>query len=179
MLTKTFIFIVLCLVLTCSPEKLPAQKRNTPKTGIEIGDIAPNIMMQDVNGSTLSLYDLRGNIVLITFWAAWCRPCRHENKEIAEIFRTFQNEKFDNGAGFRIFSVSLDKNRENWISAIKNDGMVWSEHVSNLNGWESPVAKTYDIRSIPANLLIDKDGVIISKNANVDRLEEILNQLIE
>jgi len=175
---NTFSILVLILLISGISNVLVGQTKAPPKTGIELGNLAPNITMKDTNGSDLSLYDLRGSVVFISFWAAWCRPCRHENKALVETFMTFRGKQFRNADGFRIFSVSLDRTRENWMAAIEKDGLAWSEHVSSLQGWESPVAKTFEITTIPANILLNADGVIIAKNIQIDQLNELLNSMV-
>ncbi|MBE0639763.1 MAG: TlpA family protein disulfide reductase [Bacteroidales bacterium] len=179
MLKMILKLLSLFLLIHIASHSLNAQTGSSPKTGIEIGNLAPDITLKDMYENDLSLYNLRGNIVFISFWAAWCRPCRHENLQIVEIFQTFKDVKFSKGERFRIFSVSLDKTRENWINAINKDGLVWSDHVSSLEGWESPVAKTYDIRAIPANLLLDSNGIIIAKNLKIEQLNELLQKFAE
>lgn len=178
MVKNTFKILVFILLVSGISNDLAGQAVTSPKTGIDVGNLAPNITMKDTNGNDLSLYDLKGSLVFISFWAAWCRPCRYENKALVEAFNTFKGKEFRNADGFRIFSVSLDKNRENWMAAIHRDGLAWSEHVSSLQGWESPVAKTYDITSIPANLLLNADGVIIAKNISIDQLNKMLETMI-
>jgi len=179
MVKSTFKILVIILIISGVSNNLVGQSVSKPKTGIEVGNLAPNITMKDANGSDLSLYDLRGSVVFISFWAAWCRPCRHENKALVETFMTFKGKQFRNADGFRIFSVSLDRTRENWMAAIEKDGLAWSEHVSSLQGWESPVAKTFEITSIPANLLLNADGIIIAKNIQIEQLNKLLDAMVQ
>jgi peroxiredoxin len=167
----TFLFLIF---LSASTENLFAQ---SAVIGLEVGDIAPNISMPDTKGEILSLYDLRGNIVLIHFWAAWCRPCRHENVELAELYKLFKDKRLKSENGFRIYSVSLDKTRENWLSAIEKDELTWKEHVSVLKGWDSPAAIAFDIRAIPAGILIDGNGKIVAKNPKIEQLQQILSEM--
>jgi peroxiredoxin len=171
------IIALLGFLLSTAGDKLKSQPLYAPVTGLEVGKNAPNIILPDTTGELLNLADQRGNLVLVTFWASWCRPCRHENKALADIYRQFKDKKFNNAHQFKIFSVSLDRNKDNWLKAIENDGMIWKEHVSNLQGWNSPAADVYDVRAIPAAFLLDKNGVIIAKNPKLDQLAEILKQL--
>ena len=108
---------------------------------------------------------------MIDFWASWCRPCRMENPNVVKLYHQYHDQ------GFEIFSVSMDNSRDAWLKAIVDDGLVWSNHVSDLKGWTSSGGKTYGITSIPATVLIDRDGNIIARNlrgqALADKLEEL------
>lgn len=135
-----------------------------------IGAIAPEISLTDTNGKIVPLSSLRGKIVLIDFWASWCGPCRKENPHVVEVFQKYHAQ------GFEVFSVSLDRDRDKWIDAIKKDGLTWT-HVSDLQYWKSEGAKTYGISAIPATVLIDKDGKIISKKLRGPSLDEKLKEI--
>lgn len=149
------------------------------ETGLHIGNILPDITLNDPEGSTISLSDLRGNIVFVDFWASWCRPCRKENPQVVNAYKTYSQKEFKHAEGFKVFSVSLDKTKEDWVKAIGEDGLLWEEHVSDLKGWRSPVAKVFNIRAIPMNYLINQDGVIIAKNLRGHQIEEYLKNLVK
>lgn len=132
-------------------------------TGVEIGQRAPELNFKKPNGELISLSSLQGKMVLIDFWASWCRPCRYENPNIVNSYNQFKDKKFQNGDGFTIYSVSLDQNKASWKNAIVTDQLSWNYHVSDLAGWRSRAAALYGVRGIPASFLINGDGIIVAK----------------
>jgi peroxiredoxin len=136
------------------------------------GAVAPDISLPDPDGNIQSLSSLRGKIVLLDFWAGWCGPCRRENPVLVKAYAKYHDK------GFEIFQVSLDKTKESWTAAIKQDGLNWI-HVSDLKFWSSPAAKLYGVESIPANFLLDKEGKIIGSNLRGEALEAELSKLFQ
>lgn len=139
-----------------------------------IGDQAPDIIMENPDGQTIKLSQLRGKVVFIDFWASWCRTCRVENSNITKAYGQYHAQNFDVGNGFEVFSVSLDKDKDVWVKAIENDRLIWPYHVSDLKKWDSPIVETYNFTYLPHNLLIDGEGKIIAKGLFGNKLEEVL-----
>ena len=147
--------------------------------GLNIGNTAPELNYNDPNGKSITLSSLKGQVVLIDFWASWCGPCRRENPNVVRVYEQFKDKKFQNGKGFNIYGVSLDNNKVRWEKAIVSDRLNWESHVSDLKGWSSAAAKTYKVGSIPSNFLIDGDGVIIAKNLRGPALENALQRIVK
>lgn len=139
--------------------------------GVALNTQAPNIVLQNPNGDTIQLKDLQGNYVLLDFWASWCGPCRQENPNVVKLYKQYHDK------GFQIFSVSLDTNKDQWIKAIKKDGLIWANHGCDFGYWNSAPAQQYAVQSIPATFLLDKTGKVIAKNLRGKQLAEKLAEL--
>jgi peroxiredoxin len=136
-----------------------------------IGEMAPDIVLNDPYGKTVALSSLRGKYVLVDFWASWCKPCRLENPNVVRMYNKFK------GKGFEVFSVSLDDNKDAWMKAINDDKLLWT-HVSDLKKWNASVVSSYNIESIPFTVLLDKEGKIVAKNLRGEDLEAKLAELM-
>ena len=136
------------------------------------GDLAPELNYANPDGDFISLSSLRGNVVLIDFWASWCGPCRMENPNVVKTYEEYKDK------GFTVYSVSLDTDKNKWIQAIEADNLSWPNHVSDLKGWQSAAAAKYKVNSIPATFLLDQNGNIIDQNLRGDALEQKLQEIL-
>lgn len=141
---------------------------------IQPGQPAPDLSLPGPDGATVRLSDLKGQVVLLDFWAAWCGPCRRENPNVVKVYDRYKDK------GFTIYSVSLDgvrpqqaarmtaeqlaeateNQREKWVAAIEQDGLSWPNHGSELKYWSGEASAKYGVRAIPATFLIDREGNI-------------------
>ncbi|MEJ2005324.1 MAG: TlpA disulfide reductase family protein [Cyclobacteriaceae bacterium] len=134
---------------------------------LAIGAVAPEISLPNPEGEVIPLSSLRGNYVLVDFWAQWCRPCRMENPNVVAMYEKYSDQ------GFEVYGVSLDRSRDKWLQAIEEDNLHWTQ-VSDLKFWQSEAAQTYNISAIPFSVLLDPEGRIIGKNLRGAQLRQKL-----
>ncbi len=159
-------------VVKASAEGKDIEKKLQELASTTIGGVAPDFSAPTPSGGTLALKDYRGKVTIVDFWAAWCAPCRAENPKMVQLYNKYRDK------GLHIIGVSLDKKAEDWKKAIADDQLSW-EHVSNLKFWQDPIAKAYQVRSIPATFLLDKEGRIVAKNATGEELEAKVAELLQ
>ena len=145
---------------------------NAPNTAIAVGQMAPEIALQDASGKIQTLSSLKGKYVLVDFWASWCGPCRAENPNVVNAYEKYKNKNFT------ILGVSLDDNKANWMEAIKADKLNWLQ-ISDLKKWESVAVSAYQIDGIPFNVLLDPEGKIVATDLRGEALQNTLSTLLK
>jgi peroxiredoxin len=167
------LFQALAPSVRTSPQGQLVQQRLANRLRTAIGSPAPEFSLPDPNGKLVKLSDLRGQYVLVDFWASWCRPCRAENPNVAKAYAAYQNKNFT------VVSISLDSQsaRAAWLKAIQDDNLTWHQ-VSDLHGFNTEVAQQYAITAIPQNFLLDPQGRIVAKNLRGEALSQTLAQVL-
>jgi len=143
--------------------KTAEKKNDTSAAAVEIGTVAPDFSAKSPEGKDISLKSSLGKLTLIDFWASWCGPCRKENPNVVALYKEFHAK------GLNIVGISLDEKADKWKDAIAKDQLTWI-HISNLKGWEDPIAKRYFVDGIPATFLLDEQGVVIARDLRGDEL---------
>lgn len=133
------------------------------------GSLAPEIAMASPSGDTLRLSSFKGRVVLIDFWASWCRPCRIENPKLVKLYQKYHEK------GLEILGVSMDLEKDSWVEAIEKDQLGW-QHVSDLSV-PSAAAILYGVEAIPYSFLVDKNGMILAQNLRGEELTAVLMEI--
>lgn len=152
--------------------QLAKQQEASNDPGKWIGKPAPNLAMPSVNGDTISIASFRGKYVLVDFWASWCGPCREENPNVVKAYNQYKNKNFT------VLGVSLDKSKDAWLNAIKEDGLTWPQ-MSDLGYWNSKAVDVYGFEGIPYNVLIDPNGIVIGEGLRGFDLEKKLAEVLK
>lgn len=135
-----------------------------------VGGTPADFSLPDPDGNQLSLYSLRGQYLILDFWASWCAPCKAEMPNVKEIYAKHQKD------GLEILGVSLDDKESKWKNAIKDLDLPW-KHVSALQGWDCPAAKYFHVTGIPAMFILDPEGKIIAKDLRGEELANFIDNL--
>lgn len=148
-----------------------AEELIVKERALQIGQVAPDFTMKDPDGKEVKLSDVykKGKVTMIDFWAGWCNPCRQFNPKLVKIYKEYHKK------GFEILGVSLDRDREQWLDAIKTDKLTWTQ-VSDINFWDTEAAKLYNVRYIPQNAFVDGEGKIIARRVSEEEIIKLLEE---
>ncbi len=122
--------------------------------GPQVGSMAPNFTLEDLQHQSLSLESFRGKAILLNFWATWCGPCQMEMPSLESLYEKYRNR------GFVVLGVSVDE--EGW-SAIQDFLKQVQISFPIVNDKNQDVSELYQTYRVPETYLIDSHGKIVSK----------------
>lgn len=140
--------------------------------GVEVDAVAPDFTLTTPEGKAVAMYDVKGKLKIIDFWASWCGPCRMENPNMVKLYNEYKDK------GLAVISVSLDEKKNKWEEAIEKDGLTWL-HLSDLKGWQSDVVKKYNIDAVPTIFVLDENNRIIAKNLRGEKLKAFISERLK
>ena len=138
------------------------------------GSEAPDFELSTLSGDRkLALSELRGQVVLLNFWATWCKPCEDELPSMEQLYRLLGG----GGEGFELLAVSVDESRE----PAREFRQRYSISFPILLDSERRVSSLYQTRGFPESLLIDPQGRVVERYVGPrdwvdyrDRIRELL-----
>jgi len=139
---------------------------------LRVGDAVPEIELPNTKDSMIKLSSLQGKVVLIDFWASWCAPCRAANPYIQKLYSKYKDK------GFEVLGVSLDTKQKEWLKAIKQDRLKYTQVIDN-SGWRSKVAERYFVELLPTNFLVDRTGKIVAIDLDGKELFDKVKSLVQ
>jgi peroxiredoxin len=150
---------------------LQQQRMQEPQQAQWVNQQAPELKLPDVNGHDIRLSSFKGKYVLVDFWASWCLPCRRENPNVVKAFNKYKDRNFT------VLGVSLDREKDDWLEAIRKDNLHWTQ-VSDLKEWKSAAVSTFDFDGIPFNILLDPTGKVIGQSLRGEELDQKLAEVL-
>jgi len=138
-----------------------------------VGQIAPKFELPTLSQKTfLGPSDFKGKVLLLDFWASWCKPCRANSPQMVALYKEMKPK------GLEILGISLDNNRDAWEKAVAKDHYAWP-HVSDLKMWEAEVVSKYRIEGIPYLVLLDREGRIVAKGLEIEAMRGEISKLLD
>jgi peroxiredoxin len=153
-------------------DTLKIENKTVLSKKLKIGKMLENFSLPNQKEESVSIADFKGKFVLINFWASWYKPSRKKNSELMEIYSKYKNKDFE------IVSISIDTFGDNWTKAIDKDGLAWINLIE-IGGWHGKVTNQFEIKGIPLNILLDKEGKIIAVNSTREMLLKKLDLLLK
>lgn len=152
--------------------KIPSVGASAPGAAAPATKWRTDFSAPNPEGKKVSLKESLGKVTIVDFWASWCGPCRHENPNVVAIYNELHSK------GLNIIGVSLDEDPVKWKEAIAKDKLTWTQ-VSNLKGWEDPIAKQYKVEAIPATFVLDQSGNVVAQGLRGEELKAKIIELLK
>ncbi|AFD07484.1 TlpA disulfide reductase family protein [Solitalea canadensis] len=136
----------------------------TQKNGVK----APDFVRKGIDGKDIYLSGYRGKYVVLTFWSSWCAPCRTDNSQLKAMYDTYKDK------GVEFISVSLDKDLDQWLQAVRADKLNWPQINAFYKDKDGKIAVSYNVKALPTQVLIDPNGIIVDRFTETQKLRNKL-----
>ncbi|HMI79856.1 MAG TPA: TlpA disulfide reductase family protein [Ferruginibacter sp.] len=156
--------------MNSSPQKAFADVLLKRLSVVETGKPFPALTLVDTLGQELSISDLKGKIVFIDVWSSWCGPCREQIPDLKKLYSKYHTK------GFEVIGMSVDDNKEKWLKAIEKDKQTWKHYCEFRNWRYNKFAMRFSVFVIPANFLIDQNGILVGQDLSPEALSSWLAQ---
>lgn len=186
---RFLVLFILIALFSCEKKKTEVSEVNDsiqinqnnpdPVIGLEIGNKAPDLNLKDSDNVYTKLSSIKSKIILIDFWASWCKPCKIENIKLKDVYSRYKDTTFKTCKGFEIYSISTDSNKNGWLMCMNQNKYNWKYNLFDSADWNMTGRYLYNITFIPMNYLIDNNGIIIAKNLRDTMVEKTLIQLLK
>ena len=151
---------------------LPVGGCSSPQPTPTIGNLAPNFQLQTLDEQTISLFDLRGKLVLINFWATWCGPCRYEVPFLQQIHDDWSDKE--------LVVLTIDAGENS--ATVQKFMTEFNLSLTVLMDTDIKVATAYSVTGIPTTFILDKNGIIryklVGSFRNKEAIENELSKII-
>lgn len=133
------------------------------------GTEAPDFTLNDLNGKSHKLSSLRGNYVVLDFWASWCSDCRKDMPEMKRLYERYGKE-------VQFVGISFDDKKENWEKYVQSNELKWLQ-VSELKKWkDTGISKAYNISWLPTMYVLDREGKVVLSTVMIEKVAAKLEE---
>ncbi|QHS62877.1 TlpA disulfide reductase family protein [Chitinophaga agri] len=136
-----------------------------------VGQPMKDFTLTDLKGNTIHISDYKGKFVLVDVWASWCQPCRAEIPFLKTVYGKYHGQQFD------ILALSIDYDRQPWIDAVQKEQITWANAI-DARGFDAELMQYFRVSSVPFNMLLDPNGIVIAVNLHGERLAQKLEELL-
>jgi len=145
--------------------------------GLSPGSTMPSCKLQLTDGTVFTTDSLKGNILVVSFWASWNQASRKHNKQLVRLYEKYRTLNYRRKAQIQMVSISLDNQRDLWLYARAIDNLHWPYNSCDFKGWESETINKMKVNLIPSNYIVDVNGTIVAKNCWDFQLDSVLQRL--